>query len=61
MVQAWQDIDPAIIVKVFKKCCISNALDGSDDDILFEEESESESEDPFADISSSEENEHSDI
>ena len=61
MIQAWQDIDSAIIVKAFKKCCISNALDGSEDDILFEEESDSEGEDPFADISSSEENEHSDI
>ncbi len=44
--QSWQEIDTAII----------NALDGSEDDVLFENESESESEseseqDPFADIS----------
>ena len=61
MLQAWQEIDPIIIVKAFKKCCISNALDGFEDDVLFENESDSESEiDPFADISS-DENDHSDI
>ena len=61
MLQAWQEIDPIIIVKAFKKCCISNALDGSEDDVQFENESDSESEiDPFADISS-DENDHSDI
>ena len=54
MLKTWEEIHPNIIVKVFKKCCISNALDGSEDDILFEDESEGESEDqdPFADISS---------
>ena len=61
VLQAWQEIDPIIIVKAFKKCCISNALDGSEDDVQFENESDSESEiDPFADISS-DENDHSDI
>jgi len=28
------------IVESFKKCCISNALDGSEDDILWEEDGE---------------------
>jgi hypothetical protein len=30
----WKDIPESIIVRSFKKCCISNALDGSEDDIL---------------------------
>ncbi len=34
---AWAKIDAEIIVKAFKRCCISNALDGSEDDTLFEE------------------------
>jgi hypothetical protein len=25
---AWQCISPEVIVKGFKKCCISNAMDG---------------------------------
>jgi hypothetical protein len=27
----------SIIVRSFKECCISNALDGSEDDILWED------------------------
>ena len=63
VLKAWEEIHPNIIFKAFKKCCISNALDGSEDDILFEDESEGESEDqdPFADISSDEEINYSDI
>lgn len=45
--KAWEQIDPAMITKSFKKCCISNALDGSEDSILFEDENESDT-DPFA-------------
>lgn len=30
--KAWEDLPPSIIVKSFLKCCISNALDGSEDD-----------------------------
>ena len=29
-----------VIVRSFKKCCISNALDGSGDDILWEDDGE---------------------
>ena len=47
---AWEQIDPAIIV--VKSCCISNNLDGTKDDILFEDESDSDT-DPFADIGES--------
>src|SRR6185295_19301809 len=36
VLKTWQEISPDIIVHAFKKCGISNALDGTDDDILFE-------------------------
>ena len=28
---AWQHISPEVIVKGFKKCCMSNVVDGTDD------------------------------
>jgi hypothetical protein len=28
---AWQRISPEVTVKGFKKCCISNVMDGTDD------------------------------
>ena len=37
IVSAWVELDPVVIVRGFKKCCISNSMDGSEDDILFEE------------------------
>jgi hypothetical protein len=37
---AWKAIPESIIVGSFKKCCISNALDGSEDDILWEDDGE---------------------
>ena len=33
-------IPESIIFRSFKKCCISNALDGSEDDILWEDDGE---------------------
>jgi len=33
----WQRVKSETIVKYFKKCGISNALDGSEDDILYGE------------------------
>ncbi|KAG8238595.1 hypothetical protein J437_LFUL014623 [Ladona fulva] len=42
---AWQKIEPESIVKVFKKCCISNDLNGTEDDILWETGSVNESTD----------------
>ena len=33
---AWKANPESIIVRSFKKRCISNALDGSEDDILWE-------------------------
>ena len=40
MSAAWKAIPESIIVRPFKKCCVSNALDGSEDDILWEEDGE---------------------
>ena len=40
MSAAWKAIPESIIFRSFKKCCISNALDGSEDDILWEEDGE---------------------
>ena len=39
-VGAWKAIPESIIVRSFKRCCISNALDGSEDDILWEGDGE---------------------
>ncbi len=36
--EAWDDIPEEIVRKAFKKCGISNALDGSEDHLLEEEE-----------------------
>ncbi|KAG8233780.1 hypothetical protein J437_LFUL003851 [Ladona fulva] len=35
--KSWEDVKAEIIVKSFKKCGISNALDGTENDALFEE------------------------
>ena len=40
MSAAWKAIPETIIIRSFKKCCISNALDGSVDDILWEDNDE---------------------
>jgi hypothetical protein len=37
---AWKAILESIIIRSFKKCCISNTLDGSEDDILWEDDGE---------------------
>jgi hypothetical protein len=37
---AWKAIPASIFVRSFKKCCISNALDGSEDDLLWEDDGE---------------------
>ena len=36
--KAWDSVDMNVIQRGFKKCCISNAMDGSEDDVLWEEE-----------------------
>jgi hypothetical protein len=37
---AWKAIPESIIIRSFKKCCISNALDRSEDDIVWEDDVE---------------------
>ena len=37
---AWKAFPESIIARSFKKCCISNALDGSEDDILRKDDGE---------------------
>ena len=37
MKNSWQWVKSETIVKFFKKCGISKALDGSEDDIFYEE------------------------
>jgi hypothetical protein len=32
---AWQCLSPNVNLKGFKKCCISNAVDGTDGDMLW--------------------------
>ena len=50
MKNSWQRVKSETVVKPFKKCGISNALGGSEDDILYEESdasSENNCEDDF--------------
>jgi hypothetical protein len=37
VIRAWENISNDIIIRSFKKCSISNALDGSEDDAVYEE------------------------
>jgi len=47
----WKDLDPAVIHNGFLKCCISNALDGSDDDpVLQDQQSASDAEEDDGDV-----------
>ena len=39
---AWQELHQDIIMRAFKKCCISNALDRTEDELLWENAMESE-------------------
>ena len=46
ILESWNVISPDTIKRSFLKCCITNVLDGTENDILWEEMDES---DPFAD------------
>jgi hypothetical protein len=35
IIKAWQQISPELILKGFKKCCISNTVDGTNVDMLW--------------------------
>lgn len=39
--KAWQEISAELVIRSFKSCGISNVLDGTEDDAVYEEESES--------------------
>lgn len=45
VVDAWAEIPEAMVAASFRKCCISNALDGAEDDDLFECASDKEDSD----------------
>lgn len=55
ILDAWMELPKKIIVKAFKKCGISNAMDETEDDLLWEEdksdnekeEDEDEDDDPI--------------
>ena len=38
--KAWQEIPTDLVTQSFKSCGISNALDGTEDDAVYEEETE---------------------
>ena len=42
--QSWSRVREDIIVKSFKKCGISNALDGSEDHLIYEEDNDDDEE-----------------
>jgi len=42
---AWKAIPVSIIIRSFKKCCISNALDGSEVEILWEDDEDKDDSD----------------
>ena len=42
--QSWARVREDIIVKYFKKCGISNALDGSEDHLIYEEDNDDDEE-----------------
>ena len=48
IVEAWEDIPIELIKKSFRKCCITNALDGTEDDEMWDEDDDDS--DPFAGI-----------
>ena len=35
IIRQWQCVSPEVIVKGFEKCCISSAVDGTDGDMLW--------------------------
>ena len=37
---AWKCISPEVTVKGFKKCCMCHAVDGTDDDMLWNDSEE---------------------
>ena len=44
VLQSWNAILESMVAKSFKKCCISNAMDGTEDDLIFEDRSDDDAE-----------------
>lgn len=44
VIKAWNDITEETVIRSFKKCGISNSLDGMEDDFLWQDEGEAEAE-----------------
>ena len=42
--KAWDSVKTEIVIKSFKKCGISNKMDGTEDDAIFEEDDEEDEE-----------------
>ena len=42
--KAWDSVKTEIVIKSFKKCVISNKMDGTEDDAIFEEDDEEDEE-----------------
>ncbi|KAJ1185842.1 hypothetical protein NDU88_002629 [Pleurodeles waltl] len=42
VIKTWNDIDAETVIKSFKKCGISNSLDGMEDDYLWQDEEKAE-------------------
>ena len=36
--ECWDKVEASVVIKSFKKCCISNAMDGTEDDILWQDD-----------------------
>ncbi|KAG7176662.1 Pogo transposable element-like 6 [Homarus americanus] len=50
VIKAWSDINVETVIKSFKKCGISNSMDGMEDDMLWEDEDETEAEATSSDL-----------
>lgn len=44
ILESWEAISPTTVRQSLLKCCISNAIDGTEDDILWQDEDDT---DPF--------------
>ncbi|CAL4121299.1 unnamed protein product, partial [Meganyctiphanes norvegica] len=58
--ESCDDIKKPIIIKAFKKCCISNAMDGTEDDILWDHEIKNADRNEGEDLLAMEEDPHND-
>ena len=57
---AWDFVKTESVVKSFKKCSISNALDGTEDDIFFENSSNDELDERISELPAFEDDDRSD-